>query len=117
MEKVSSASPLFEVGGRFSFCIRPFFIPVNIESVIEEVVPRKKITWRVEKFGIIAMHEYIFRETDSGVSVKSRETFSGFLFALYGISFFRERLKQLTLTLLEELKGAAENRKDNGPKD
>jgi hypothetical protein len=117
MEHVSSESLHIKEGGSFRFCIRPFVIPVYLEPVIEEVVPGKKITWRGEIFGITAVHEYIFQETDQGVSVTSRETFSGGPVALSGILFSMGKLKELTLTLLKDLKKAAENRKDNGTKD
>lgn len=109
LENVSSDIPRITEGRKFRFCIRPFVIPVSFEPVIEEVVPVKKITWRGEKFGLTAVHEYIFQETDQGVSVISRETFSGGPVALYGILFSMGRLKELTLTLLQNLKEAAES--------
>ncbi len=84
---------------------------------MEEVVPRKKIIWRLEKFGITAIHEYNFHETDRGVSVTSRETFYGGLIALSVILFPMERLRELTLMHLTNLKEAAESGKDNGTKD
>jgi hypothetical protein len=117
MEDVSSESLHIKEGGSFRFCIRPFVIPVYLEPVIEEVVPGRKITWRGEVFGITAVHEYIFEETGQGVLVTSRETFSGGLVALSGILFSIRRLKELTLTLLIDLKESAESIKDNGPKD
>ena len=117
LENVSSDSPGIAEGSRLRFCIRPFVIPVSFEPVIEEVIPGKKITWRGEKFGITAVHEYIFQETGQGVSVISRETFSGNPVALSGILFSMGRLKELTLRHLKDLKEAAESIKENGPKD
>jgi hypothetical protein len=117
LENLSSESPRIAEGGGFRFCIRPFVIPVSFEPVIEEVVPGKKVTWRGEKFGITAVHEYIFQETEQGVSVISRETFSGNTISLSGILFSMGRLKELTLTLLKDLKEAAESIKENGSKD
>ena len=110
MEEVSSESQRITEGGRFRYCIRPFVIPVSFEPVIEEVVSGKKITWRGEIFGIAALHEFIFRETGHGVSVTSRATFSGGPVALTGMIFSRGRLKEMTLTLLKDLKKEAENR-------
>ncbi len=117
MADVSSESSHLAEGNRFRYWIRPFVIPVFFESLIEEVIPYKKISWRGEKFGITAVHEYIFLETDQGVSLTSRERFSGGPFARAGMIFSRGRLKQMTLTLLKGLRDAAEKRKDDGRKD
>jgi len=116
LEDVSSESLRIKEGGRLRFCIRPFVIHVSFEPVIEEVVHHKKITWRGEIFGITARHEYIFQETVQGVSVTSRETFSGSPVALTGILFSKHRLKELTVMHLKDLKKAAESIKDNGTK-
>ncbi len=114
LEDVSSDSQNIEEGSRVRFCIRPFVIPVSVEPVIEEVIPAKKITWRGEKFGIIAVHEYIFVETEPGVTVISRETFSGSLLALSGILLSYGRLKELTMKVLTDLKEMAEKTADKG---
>ena len=117
LENVSSDSLRVAEGSRIRFCIRLFVIPFYFEPVIEGVVTCKKITWCGEKFGIIARHEYIFHETEQGVSVTSRETFSGGPVALAGALFSRGRLNGLTVKLLQDLKEAAEKREDNGTKD
>ncbi|MBA4374254.1 MAG: hypothetical protein C0402_15495 [Thermodesulfovibrio sp.] len=117
LEDASSDSLRIAEGSKVRFCIRPFVIPVSVEPVIEEVVPGKKITWRGEKFGITARHEYIFGETEQGVTVVSRETFSGGLMALSGILFSYGRLKELTLKVLTDLKEMAEKPEEEGEKD
>lgn len=117
MADVSSESLHIAEGTRFRYWIRPFFIPLSFEPLIEEVIPNKKISWRGEKFRITAVHEYIFLETDQGVSLTSRETFSGGPLALAGMILFSGRLKEMTLTLLKGLKDAVEKSKDNGRKD
>src|SRR5512146_1421064 len=117
LKEVSSESPRVAEGVRLRYWIRPFVIPVPVEPVITEVIPGRKITWRGEIFGIVALHEYTFRETEQGVLVTSRETFSGGPIALTGMLFSMGRLREMTLTLLKELKDAAEKRKDKGRND
>lgn len=91
-------------GGTFRFCIRPFSLPIHIEPLVEEVVPRERVVWSGSKFGVFARHEFIFRETGDGVLLTSRETFSG-----AGSLMFPERtIRELTASILGDLKEAAE---------
>jgi hypothetical protein len=106
--KVSSDEERLKEGKVFTFCIRPFAIPIHIEPQVEEVVPGKRIVWSGKKYGIRARHEFIFREEKDCVVLTSREIFQSgpvksLLFHLPG-----KKLRQLSEMLLKELKEAAE---------
>ncbi len=95
-------------GGRVRFCIYPFKFPVYFEPAIEEIVPNKKIVWTSGKFGVIARHEFIFKELEGGVRVISKESFRGISLRTMSFLFPRARLKELTVSFLRDLKKAAE---------
>lgn len=98
-------------GDRLQFCIRPFSFPITFEPEIQEVVYGKRIVWTGRKYGIFARHEFHFSEVEGGVEVRSRETFRGALVAFGGLYFFpRRRIRQLTVSLLEDLKKAVEGK-------
>lgn len=96
-------------GRRFKFSIRPFSIPLQIEPVVEEVIPRKRIVWSGKKYGIHARHEFIFSEKDRRVILTSRERFRiGFIKRVF-FHIPKRKLHQLSVKMLKELKEAAEN--------
>jgi hypothetical protein len=95
-------------GGNVRFCIYPFKIPVYFEPIIEEILPNKKIVWTSGKFGIIARHEFIFKEAGKGVLVISKESFRGVSVKTLSFLFPQSRLKKLTTSFLRDLKKAAE---------
>ncbi len=95
-------------GGKVKFCIYPFKFPVYFEPVIEEIIPNKKIVWTSGKFGVIARHEFIFKEVEIGVRVISKESFRGISLKTMSFLFPRSRLKALTVSFLRDLKKAAE---------
>jgi hypothetical protein len=49
-------------GGRFNFCIRPFILPLRLETEVEQAVLGKRIVWSAKKFGVFAKHEFFFEE-------------------------------------------------------
>jgi len=95
-------------GKSFTFCIRPFALPVYVKPEVEEVVPGKRIIWAGKKFGIHARHEFIFSEENNKVQVLSREIFTapGFNRLLFEIP--KKKLHKLAIRMLNELKEAAE---------
>lgn len=95
-------------GKSFSFCVRPFMLPVNIEPVVDVVEPGRRIVWTGTKLGVTARHEYIFERSGNGVKVVSRERFDGLRITLLAFMATRWRLKQLSADVLAELKAAAE---------
>ena len=106
--KAASDSGRIEEGERFSFCLRPFSVPIMIEPKIEEVVPREKVVWTGTKFGIFSRHEFLFQEAANGVLVTSRETFRGLPLLFGGLTFPESMVRDLTVGMLKDLKKAAE---------
>jgi len=106
--KAASASGKIEEGERFTFCLRPFSVPIVIEPKIEEVVPQEKVVWTGTKFGIFSRHEFLFQQVANGVLVTSRETFRGLPLLFGGITFPESTVRELTVGMLKDLKKAAE---------
>ena len=106
--EASSGTGGLEEGGSFTFCLRPFSIPIVIEPKIEEVVPREKIVWTGTKFGIFSRHEFLFQQASNGVLVTSRESFRGLPLLFGGITFPESSVRELTVGMLTDLKKAAE---------
>ena len=106
--KVGSGSGRIEEGERFTFCLRPFSVPIIIEPKIEEVVPRERVVWTGTKFGILSRHEFLFQQATNGVLVTSRETFRGLPLLFGGFTFPEGTVRKLTIGMLNDLKKAAE---------
>jgi hypothetical protein len=100
--------PADETGDKISLFTPSLFFPISIEPFIEELVPLKKIVLTGSKFYITARHEFIFDESEEGVSVTSREFFWGITFLVLGFAFPAWRIRELTRALLQDLKRAAE---------
>lgn len=108
MQDVSSDSPSIEKGRAFTFCLRPFIFPVNIELFVEEVTPNKRVVWIASKFGIFARHEFFFEESGRGALVRSRESFVGMAVDSVPLIFPEKVIREMTRELLIDLKKAAE---------
>ena len=108
MKNVSSDSQSIEKGDAFRFCLRPFIFPVNLEPFIEEVIPNKLVVWTGSKFGIFARHEFIFEGSGDGATVRSRESFKGITIDRMSLIFPEKIIRELTRTLLLDLKKTAE---------
>ena len=104
----ASDSGRLEEGRKFTFCLRPFAVPVVIEPKIEEVVSRKKVVWTGTKFGIFSRHEFLFQQAANGVLVTSRETFRGLPLLFGGFTFPESTVRELTVGMLRDLKKAVE---------
>jgi hypothetical protein len=107
---ISTETERITEGSSIKFCIRPFDIPVNLEPVIEEVVPHERIVWQGKKHGIVARHEFTFHAMDGVVTLTSSETFSGFFLSVLKLFFPKKKIRELALLMLNELKNAAETR-------
>jgi hypothetical protein len=106
--KAASVSGRLEEGERFTFCLRPFSVPIVIEPKIEEVVPLEKVVWTGTKFGIFSRHEFLFQQVANGVLVTSREAFRGLPLLFGGVTFPEGMVRELTVGMLNDLKKAAE---------
>jgi hypothetical protein len=96
-------------GQKFACRIRPFFWAIDFEPEVQEVVPCVKVVWTAYKYGISARHEFRFRAENDHVRVTSHEIFSGAPVAFAAPLFPRSRIQDMTRTLLEDLKKAAES--------
>jgi hypothetical protein len=105
---VYSREKLLTEGESLRCTLRPFFFPVMVDLLIEEVVPQERIVWVARKKGLKARHEFLFEDGGNGVRVISRETFTGFLSALSGLLLPVGRMTTLTKVFLSDLKKAAE---------
>jgi len=108
--RAASSSGRIEEGERFTFCLRPFSVPVMIEPKIKEVVPLEKVVWTGTKFGIFSRHEFLFQQVANGVLVTSRETFRGLPLLFGGLAFPEGMVRELTVGMLRDLKKAAEKK-------
>lgn len=100
--------PRIAVGGGFSCTIRFFGVPVSFAAQVLEVVRGERIVWKSRRFGISAIHEFLFHEEPDAVRVRSRETFSGPPIHYARVLFPDREVRKLTIALLQDLKQAAE---------
>lgn len=108
LRDVGERTPRIAERTSISCTLRPFIVPLSLKLEIEEVMPYKRIVWRGRKYGLAARHEYLFSPKGRGVTVISREDFSGLPVLFGGLFFPKARIRQLTRTLLADLKKAAE---------
>ena len=105
--EAASDSGRLEEGGTFVFTLGTLAVPIKIEPRIKELVPCERVVWSGALFGISSNHEFLFQQAANGVLVTSRETFRG-LPLLLGITFPESTVRDLTVTMLADLKKAAE---------
>jgi len=111
LKDVSTDHDSIEKGETFSCSIRPFILPVHFETFIEEVVLHERVVWSGSKYGIFARHEFIFEKIEERVRVTSRETFKGMTIENMKLIFPGWRIRELTKSLLTDLKEASETTK------
>lgn len=95
-------------GKDITCCFRPFLFPVRVNIKIHEVVPFQLVAWSAQKKGLFAFHEFFFHKEENGVTVTSKETFSGVLSGAAGFLLPMKRMRELTKTFLKDLKKASE---------
>ena len=97
------------INGRSLKCtFRPFLFPIRVKIRIEEIIPYEHIIWVARKKGLVARHEFLFRNSEQGIQVISRETFTGLFVAGEGLLLPVRRMRSLTKVFLKDLKKAAE---------
>jgi hypothetical protein len=107
---IVSESGKMEQGRPFRFCLRPFVVPVRIDPVIDEIVPYDRVVWSGRKYGIASRHEFLFQQEADGVLVTSREKLIGLPLVMGGRAFTERLVRELTVSMLKELKEAAETK-------
>ena len=95
-------------GERFSFCLRPFSVPITLKPKIEEVVPAQRVVWTGSKFGILSRHEFLFHQLTDGVLVTSRKVLRGLRLLFGGHAFTKGMVRKLNIAMLNDLKNACE---------
>jgi len=108
LKDIATGHPSIQKGDTFTCSIRPFVFPVKFELLIEEVVPYERVVWSGSKYGIFARHVYIFRRTGDHLQVLSTETFKGITVDNLKFIFPEWRIRELTQSLLRDLKKASE---------
>ena len=97
-------------GACFSFVVRPFTLPIKVNSQIIKCEPGQEVVWEGERFGIHAVHTWEFREVGSMVILHSHEKYKGPLLWLARLILVPRRLHKLTKELLVSIKQEAEAR-------
>jgi hypothetical protein len=108
IEDVSSERARLEEGNSFKCCIRPFDIPMDLEPLVEEIIPMDRLVWSGKKHGVSARHEFTFQINVDGVLLTSREAFSGLFMSPLRFLFPKKKLQELSGKMLREIKIAAE---------
>ena len=108
LKDVSTDHASISKGETFSCSLRPFIFPVHFETFIEEVELHERVVWSGSKYGIFARHEFIFEMLEDHVRVISRETFKGMTMENMKFIFPAWRIRELTKSLLTDLKEASE---------
>ncbi len=108
LRNISPRDAAIRTGGRFRCSISPFVLPIFFEITVEEVVPNERIVWTAAQFGVYAWHEFVFKEAEEGVLVRSKEWLQGPTLTLMGFGFPDWKLRELIKSLLLDLKKTAE---------
>jgi len=106
----SSDSGRLEQGQTFTFTLRMFAVPIRLELTVDEVVPCERVVWSGSLFFISSDHAFLFQQAANGVLVTSRETFRGLPMLLSSPAFPKNKVRDLTVTMLADLKKAAETK-------
>ena len=92
----------------FTFQMRPYYLPIRVMPTITKCDPGKEVIWEGSRFGVQAVHTFIFEEKENAVRLTSSETFSGPLLWLSKLIFIPRRLHRLTRKLMASIKEHAE---------
>jgi hypothetical protein len=92
----------------FAFTITPLFFPLRVTPRIVLCDPGREVVWQGGKFGVQAVHRFLFSEENGGVHLLSEETFSGPLLVAGLLLRVPQRLHKLTETFMEGIKAYAE---------
>ena len=92
----------------FTFSMRPYYLPIKVQPTITKCDPGKEVIWEGNRFGVYAVHSFIFEEKENGVKLTSSESFHGPLLWLSKLIFIPKRLHRLTQQLMTAIKSQAE---------
>ena len=92
----------------FTFQMRPYYLPIKVMPTITKCEPGKEVIWEGHRFGVHAVHRFIFEEKENAVRLTSSEAFRGPLLWLSKLIFIPKRLHRLTQQLMASIKNQAE---------
>jgi hypothetical protein len=92
----------------FTFTMRPYYLPIKVMPTITKCEPGKEVIWEGRRFGVKAVHRFIFEEKEKSVRLTSSEAFRGPLLWLSKLIFIPRRLHRLTQQLMASIKSQAE---------
>ena len=92
----------------FTFQMRPYYLAIKVKPTITKCEPGKLVIWEGRRFGVQAVHRFIFEEKENAVRLTSSETFRGPLLWLSKLIFIPRRLHRLTQQLMASIKSQAE---------
>jgi hypothetical protein len=92
----------------FTFSMRPYYLPIKVMPTITKCDPGKEVIWEGRRFGVHAVHSFIFEEKKETVRLTSSESFRGPLLWLSKLIFIPKRLHRLTQQLMKAIKNQAE---------
>ena len=92
----------------FTFQMRPYYLPIKVTPTITKCEPGKEVIWEGSRFGVKAVHRFIFEEKENTVRLTSSEAFRGPLLWLSKLIFIPKRLHRLTRQLMASIKDQAE---------
>lgn len=92
----------------FTFQMRPYYLPIKVMPTITKCEPGKEVIWEGHRFGVHAVHRFIFEEKENTVRLTSSEAFRGPLLWLSKLIFIPKRLHRLTQQLMASIKNQAE---------
>ncbi len=79
----------------------------KIHSTIHTVDPYSNFGWTGKVYGVFAIHNWTFKETDGGTEVTVSESMQGFLAAIFR-KYFNRTLENDMVQSLQQLKKACE---------
>ena len=92
----------------FTFNMRPYYLPIKVTPIITKCDPGKEVIWEGSRFGVHAVHRFIFEEKENAVRLTSSEAFRGPLLWLSELILIPNRLHRLTQQLMTAIKNQAE---------
>ncbi len=93
----------------FTFQMRPYYLPIKVMPTITKCDPGKEVIWEGRRFGVQAVHSFIFEDKEGAVRLTSSESFRGPLLWLSKLIFIPKRLHRLTQQLMLAIKNQAES--------
>ncbi len=92
----------------FSFKLRPYYLPIEVQPRIIKCEAGREVIWEGRRLGVHAVHRFEFQGDGDDVILTSTEEFGGPLFFLCRLLFIPQKLHQLSIQLLQDIKNAAE---------